>query len=44
MVNFSLEGKVALVNRAAYGIGPAIATAFAQAGQKSFLTVHARKP
>lgn len=34
MVNFSLEGKVALVTGAAYGIGLAIATAFAQAGAK----------
>lgn len=32
MVNFSLEGKVALVTGASYGIGFAIATAFAQAG------------
>ncbi len=34
MVNFSLEGKIALVTGAAYGIGLAIATAFAQAGAK----------
>ncbi|MCI2082059.1 MAG: gluconate 5-dehydrogenase [Bacteroidales bacterium] len=34
MVNFSLEGKVALVTGASYGIGFAIATAFAQAGAK----------
>ena len=32
MVNFSLEGKVALVTGASYGIGFAIATAFANAG------------
>src|SRR5574344_826982 len=34
MVTFSLEGKVALVTGASYGIGFAIATAFAQAGAK----------
>ena len=34
MVNFSLEGKVALVTGASYGIGFAIATAFADAGAK----------
>ena len=33
-VNFSLEGKVALVTGAAYGIGFAIAKAYAQAGAK----------
>ena len=32
MVNFSLEGKIALVTGASYGIGFAIATAFAEAG------------
>ena len=31
MVNFSLEGKVALVTGASYGIGFALATAYAQA-------------
>lgn len=30
MVNFSLEGKVALVTGASYGIGFALATAYAQ--------------
>ncbi len=34
MVNFSLEGKVALVTGASYGIGFAIATGFARAGAK----------
>ena len=34
MVNFSLEGKIALVTGASYGIGFAIATAFAEAGAK----------
>ena len=32
MVNFSLEGKVALVTGASYGIGFALAMAYAQAG------------
>lgn len=32
MVNFSLEGKIALVTGASYGIGFGIASAYAQAG------------
>ena len=32
MVNFSLEGKVAWVTGASYGIGFALATAFSEAG------------
>src|SRR5690606_35514795 len=35
MVNFSLEGKVALVTGASYGIGFAMATAMAEAGATS---------
>lgn len=34
MLNFSLEGKIALVTGAAYGIGFAIASGFAKAGAK----------
>ena len=40
MVNFSLEGKVALVTGASYGIGFAIATGFAQAGAKNCIQRH----
>ena len=39
MVNFSLEGKVALVTGASYGIGFALATAFARQGAKIVYTV-----
>lgn len=35
MVNFSLEGKVALVTGASYGIGFALATAFLRQVQRS---------
>ena len=34
MVNFSLEGKIALVTGASYGIGFALASAFAEAGAR----------
>ena len=37
-LNFSLEGKVALVTGASYGIGFAIASAFAEQGAKFVLT------
>ena len=42
MVNFSLEGKVALVTGASYGIGFAIASAMGQAGSK--IVFNDRKP
>lgn len=41
--DFSLEGKVALVTGAAYGIGFAIATAFAQAGAKIAFNCRSQK-
>ena len=44
MVNFSLEGRIALVTGAAYGIGLAIAQAYAEAGAKLCLTVRDRRP
>ena len=34
MSKFSLEGKIALITGASYGIGFAIATAYAKAGAK----------
>ncbi len=42
MVNFSLEGKVALVTGASYGIGFAIASAMGEAGAK--IVFNDRKP
>lgn len=41
--SFSLEGKVALVTGAAYGIGFAIARAYAQAGAKVIFNCRSRK-
>ena len=43
--NFSLEGKVALVTGASYGIGFAIATAYAEAGcqPQGYLQVHSSR-
>lgn len=43
MVNFSLEGKVALVTGAAYGIGFAMAEAFAAAGAKIAFNCRSQK-
>lgn len=43
MVNFSLEGKVALVTGAAYGIGFAIAQAYAEAGAKIAFNCRSQK-
>jgi gluconate 5-dehydrogenase len=41
--DFSLEGKVALITGAAYGIGFAISTAFAQAGAKIAFNCRSQK-
>ena len=41
--NFSLEGKVALVTGAAYGIGFAIAEAYAKAGAKIAFNCRSQK-
>lgn len=43
MVNFSLEGKIALVTGAAYGIGFAIAQAYAEAGAKIAFNCRSQK-
>ena len=42
--NFSLEGKVALVTGAAYGIGFAIAEALAMAGAKIAFNCRSQEP
>ena len=42
-VKFSLEGKVALVTGAAYGIGFAIAEAYARAGAKIAFNCRSQK-
>lgn len=42
-VNFSLEGKVALVTGAAYGVGFAIAEAYAKAGAKIVFNCRSQK-
>ena len=39
---FSLEGKIALVTGASYGIGFAIAKAMADAGATMYLTISSR--
>ena len=43
MMNFSLEGKVALVTGAAYGIGFAMAQALAEAGARIAFNCRSRK-
>ena len=42
MVNFSLEGKVAWVTGASYGIGFALSTAFSEAGAETGAAVPER--
>ena len=39
MENFSLEGKIALVTGASYGIGYGIASGLAKAGARIFLMI-----